>query len=141
MAIARKRGEKEDKRAISRSDAERHRPRQSAVEAVAPRPCGEHLRGRIRRPVFLWGRDGDGLYKGSCRTVDGDSVHLVELMTRSARDTFTQFGGHTGAGGFTVNKETIFNLEEILNTAYDKLKDTRNDESNKERATRVLSME
>jgi single-stranded-DNA-specific exonuclease len=74
------------------------------------------------RPVFLWGRDGDGLYKGSCRTVDGDSVHLVELMTSVAPDTFTQFGGHIGAGGFTVSKEVIFNLEEILNKAYEKIK-------------------
>jgi single-stranded-DNA-specific exonuclease len=74
------------------------------------------------RPVFLWGRDGDGLYKGSCRTVDGDSVHLVELMTSVAPNTFTQFGGHVGAGGFTVHPEAVFNLEEILNKAYEKIK-------------------
>jgi single-stranded-DNA-specific exonuclease len=74
------------------------------------------------RPVFLWGRDGDGLYKGSCRAVDGDSVHLVELMTSVAPNTFTQFGGHIGAGGFTVNKEMVFDLEKILNEAYEKLK-------------------
>jgi single-stranded-DNA-specific exonuclease len=74
------------------------------------------------RPVFLWGRNGDGLYKGSCRTVDGDGVHLVELMTAVAPNMFTQFGGHVGAGGFTVNKEAIFNLEEILNKAYEKIK-------------------
>jgi single-stranded-DNA-specific exonuclease len=81
------------------------------------------------RPVFLWGRDGDGLYKGSCRAVDGDSVHLVELMTSVAPDTFTQFGGHVGAGGFTVNKEVVFDLKKILNEAYEKIKnnqDTRN---------------
>ena len=74
------------------------------------------------RPVFLWGRDGDGLYKGSCRAVDGDSVHLVELMTSVAPNTFTQFGGHIGAGGFTVSPEAVFNLEETLNKAYEKIK-------------------
>jgi single-stranded-DNA-specific exonuclease len=89
---------------------------------LAANTCAEEF----DRPVFLWGRDGDGLYKGSCRTVDGDSVHLVELMTSVAPDTFTQFGGHIGAGGFTVSKEAVFNLEEILNKAYEKIK---NDQS------------
>jgi len=79
------------------------------------------------RPVFLWGRDGDGLYKGSCRAVDGDSVHLVELMTSVAPNTFTQFGGHIGAGGFTVSPEAVFNLEETLNKAYEKIKN-KNDQ-------------
>jgi single-stranded-DNA-specific exonuclease len=77
------------------------------------------------RPVFLWGRDGYGLYKGSCRTVDGDSVHLVELMTALPPLTFTQFGGHIGAGGFTVHPDAIFNLEETINNTYTKI---RNDQ-------------
>jgi single-stranded-DNA-specific exonuclease len=85
------------------------------------------------RPVFLWGRDGDGLYKGSCRAVDGDSVHLVELMTSVASDTFTQFGGHIGAGGFTVNKEVIFDLEKILNEAYEKIKSGQNKNTSAEK--------
>jgi single-stranded-DNA-specific exonuclease len=83
------------------------------------------------RPVFLWGRDGDGLYKGSCRAVDSDSVHLVELMTSVAPNTFTQFGGHIGAGGFTVNKEAIFDLEETLNKAYEKIKNNQKTRNNK----------
>ena len=91
---------------------------------LAANTCAEEF----DRPVFLWGRDGDGLFKGSCRTGDGDSVHLVELMTALPALTFTQFGGHTGAGGFTVHPEAIFNLEEILNKAYEKLnnQETRN---------------
>jgi len=83
---------------------------------LAANTCAEEF----GRPVFLWGRDGDGLYKGSCRT--GDDVHLVELMTAAPALTFSQFGGHTGAGGFTVSPETVFNLEEVLNKAYEKIK-------------------
>ncbi|MDE2188375.1 MAG: single-stranded-DNA-specific exonuclease RecJ [Patescibacteria group bacterium] len=74
---------------------------------------------------FVWGRDGDGLIKGSCRTTDGDSVHLVELMTATPAGTFTQFGGHVGAGGFTVQKEAVYNLEEILNKTYVMLKNNK----------------
>lgn len=87
------------------------------------------------RPVFLWGRDGDGLYKGSCRTVDGDSVHLVELMTALPPLTFTQFGGHIGAGGFTVSKEAVFDLEKILNEAYEKIKNNQESNTNNQTGT------
>ena len=83
---------------------------------LAANTCAEEY----ERPVFLWGRDGDGLYKGSCRT--GDAVHLVELMTAAPALTFSQFGGHMGAGGFTVSKEIVFDLEKILNDAYEKMK-------------------
>ena len=90
---------------------------------LAANTCAEEF----NRPVFLWGRDGDGLYKGSCRTADDDGTHLVELMTAVAPATFTQFGGHMGAGGFTVSREAVFNLEEILNKAYEKMKN-KNDQ-------------
>ncbi|MDR3558276.1 MAG: DHHA1 domain-containing protein, partial [Candidatus Pacebacteria bacterium] len=86
---------------------------------LAANTCAEEY----ERPVFLWGRDGDGLYKGSCRT--GDEVHLVELMTAAPALTFSQFGGHMGAGGFTVSKEIVFDLEKILNEAYEKLKNKK----------------
>jgi single-stranded-DNA-specific exonuclease len=100
---------------------------------LAANTCAEEF----DRPVFLWGRDGDGLFKGSCRAGDGSSVHLVELMTAVPALTFTQFGGHMGAGGFTVHPEAIFNLDEILNKAFEKLnnqesKTNSQSENNKE---------
>ncbi len=85
---------------------------------LAANTCAEEF----NRPVFLWGRDGDGLYKGSCRVGNGDAIHLVELMTAAPALTFTQFGGHMGAGGFTVSKEVVFDLEKILNAAYERIK-------------------
>ncbi|MSU55090.1 MAG: single-stranded-DNA-specific exonuclease RecJ [Candidatus Taylorbacteria bacterium] len=69
-------------------------------------------------PVFLWGRDGDDVIKGSCRS--GESANLVELMGRATPGTFLQFGGHAFSGGFSVSNEKIHTLEEELNRAYEK---------------------
>lgn len=63
------------------------------------------------RPVFVWGRDGDGMLKGSCRTSKGHDLH--ELMSK-AKDEFLQFGGHPGAGGFEVELSKLPTLEEKL---------------------------
>jgi single-stranded-DNA-specific exonuclease len=68
-------------------------------------------------PVFLWGRDGDDVIKGSCRS--GESANLVELMSRTKPGTFLQFGGHAYSGGFSVANEKIHTLEEELNQAYE----------------------
>jgi single-stranded-DNA-specific exonuclease len=68
------------------------------------------------RPVFVWGRDGDGKIKGSCRS-DG-SVSVVELMSRVREGFLLQFGGHEAAGGFTVSTDGIHTLEFELSEAY-----------------------
>lgn len=69
-----------------------------------------------QRPVFLWGREGSNVLKGSCRAGRPD-VHLLELM-QCAPETFVDFGGHRASGGFSVQEEAIYFLEERLNTAY-----------------------
>jgi single-stranded-DNA-specific exonuclease len=66
------------------------------------------------RPVFVWGRDGDGMLKGSCRSYNG--YDLFELMNK-AKDCFIEFGGHAGAGGFSVTLENVATLEEKLSLA------------------------
>jgi len=63
------------------------------------------------RPVFLWGREGGELIKGSCRS-DG-VTDLVALMER-AGSAFLEFGGHKMSGGFSVSYEKIHTLEEVL---------------------------
>lgn len=68
------------------------------------------------RPVFVWGRDGDGKIKGSCRS-DG-SVSVVELMALVPEGFFLQFGGHEAAGGFSVSTDGIHTLEIELSEAY-----------------------
>ncbi|MEK7552725.1 MAG: DHHA1 domain-containing protein, partial [Patescibacteria group bacterium] len=68
-----------------------------------------------RRPVFLWGQNGRGEIKGSCRS-DG-SVNLVELMKRAhdtAGDLFLNFGGHIGAGGFSLAADRLADLASSL---------------------------
>ena len=63
------------------------------------------------RPAFVWGRDGDGKLKGSCRSYNG--YDLFELMNL-AKESFEEFGGHAGAGGFSITLEKLTTLEENL---------------------------
>ena len=75
------------------------------------------LKEKHNKPVFLWGRDGNAVLKGSCRS---DGVNVMELMTE-AREVFVEFGGHSLSGGFTVVEEKIHILEEILDKACEQL--------------------
>lgn len=79
------------------------------------------LADEYERPVFCWGRDGalrrpsdPMVLKGSCRSYNGYDLHA--LMTL-AKDSFLEFGGHKGAGGFSVTLEQITILEEKLSQA------------------------
>ncbi len=78
------------------------------------------------RPVFLWGRNGEmgddeentnlgTVLKGSCRA--GGETNVVALMEH-AKGVFLEYGGHKGAGGFSVAYENIHTLEDRLNEAY-----------------------
>lgn len=70
------------------------------------------------RPAFFWGREGsngDSVIKGSCRS--GGEVHVVELMEK-VKDILVDYGGHHGAGGFSLLSENVHQLEERLNIAY-----------------------
>jgi len=82
---------------------------------LAASSCAEEF----RRPVFLWGRDGGDVLKGSCRS-EG-STHVVELMRAVPSGVFAQFGGHRHSGGFTVNPEAVHFLAARLNEAASKL--------------------
>ena len=66
------------------------------------------------RPAFVWARDGDGKIKGSCRSYN--AYDLFELMNKVA-NAFTEFGGHAGAGGFSIALDGIATLEEKLSLA------------------------
>jgi len=71
-----------------------------------------------QRPAFVWGRSGDGTLKGSCRSYNG--YDLFALMSATS-DVFVKFGGHTGAGGFSVTLESLTTLEERLSKALSSL--------------------
>lgn len=80
--------------------------------------AGNAIIDDIRKPIFLWGRNGDQDLKGSCRSPG--SVNLVALMEK-AKDVFSQFGGHKMAGGFAISQENIHLLEDALNSAYQEM--------------------
>jgi len=67
------------------------------------------------RPVFLWGREEGVTIKGSCRS--GGGVNVYEIM-HHAREHFIEYGGHAGAGGFSLSHEAVHALEEVLITAH-----------------------
>lgn len=66
------------------------------------------LEGR-KGVVCLWGRDGKGVLKGSCRS-DG-SVHVVEMFG-AAHIALDESGGHAYAGGFSVSHQEVHTLAE-----------------------------
>ncbi|MBX4195825.1 single-stranded-DNA-specific exonuclease RecJ [Candidatus Parcubacteria bacterium] len=71
-----------------------------------------------QRPAFVWGRDGDGVLKGSCRSYN--SYDLFALMN-AVSEHLIEFGGHAGAGGFSVTLENISTLEGKLSLALSSL--------------------
>lgn len=73
------------------------------------------LAQEFKRPVFLWGRDGNDVIKGSCRS--GGSVSVITLM-QAIKHAFIEHGGHHKSGGFSVRGEFIFSLGQLLNEAH-----------------------
>lgn len=69
--------------------------------------------------AFVWARDDSGDIKGSCRAAGNVNVHT--LMHALPDDTFVHFGGHAGAGGFSVQEHAIIDLplriEKVWNKA------------------------
>lgn len=68
--------------------------------------------------VCMWGRDGNGALKGSCRS-DG-SVSVVELFSKTS-GALQEYGGHAGSGGFSVSHESVHTLFESLAAAHAQL--------------------
>jgi len=87
--------------------------RPSLVGLAANKLAEEH-----NRPAFLWGRDGNGAFKGSCRS--GGDISVVTLMN-AAPHIFTEFGGHHASGGFTVKEEYIHTFAEEMVKAYEQV--------------------
>lgn len=69
------------------------------------------------KTVFLWGREGGEVLRGSCRS-DGN-VNVVELM-QGAGDAFDHFGGHHASGGFALSEDKVHTLSQRLCEAYKK---------------------
>lgn len=65
---------------------------------------------RFGKPVFILSDDGDEA-RGSARSVAGFSVH--KALT-ACSEVLTKFGGHSGAGGFSLKKENIDTFNDAL---------------------------
>ncbi len=65
---------------------------------------------RFGKPVFLLSDDGDEA-RGSARSVEGFSIY--EALA-ACGDHLTKFGGHVGAGGFSLLKENIGGFKEAM---------------------------
>lgn len=78
-------------------------------------------------PVFVWGRDGESQLKGSCRSYNG--YDLFKLM-ESTKDAFIEFGGHKGAGGFSVTLEELSTLEDKLSLTLKDMESKIEEENN-----------
>ncbi len=106
---------------------ERHRENPRAVIVAGNPEWKPSLLGLVAntcaeefgRPAFLWGRDGDGIIKGSCRS--GGTVSVVEIMHKVSDGVMIQYGGHFASGGFSVSNENIHHLDDYLNKAFELL--------------------
>ena len=67
------------------------------------------------RPAFVWGKDGNDVYKGSARS--GGAASVVTLM-RATPESFLEYGGHHVAGGFAVMDDAIHTFADALNKAH-----------------------
>jgi len=70
------------------------------------------LAEEFNRPVFLWGRNGLGEIRGSCRSDQRADVY--ELMQNLPKNFLDHFGGHKFSGGFGISNDNIHFLEEKL---------------------------
>ncbi len=73
------------------------------------------LAEEYNRPAYVWGRDGNGKIKGSCRS--NGTVSVIAIM-EAASEHLHEFGGHHMAGGFGVQEEQIHTLSQAMNDAY-----------------------
>ena len=70
------------------------------------------------KPVFLWGREGGDVIRGSVR---GDGVVNVVSLMEGAKDMFEHFGGHHSSGGFSLSQEKVHELGARLSGVYKSL--------------------
>ena len=71
------------------------------------------------KPVFVWGREGGEMIRGSVRS--GDEVSVVDIMA-GAPDAFMHFGGHHASGGFAVEEARVHELLPKLAASYETLR-------------------
>jgi single-stranded-DNA-specific exonuclease len=64
------------------------------------------------RPAAVMGMDVPGVFKGSVRGIKGFSV--VDALAACSK-YLIKYGGHTGAGGFSVKEQDLLNFKQAFN--------------------------
>lgn len=80
------------------------------------------IKEKYYRPVVIVTDSGNGIVKGTGRSVPGIDLHA--LLGRYSH-LFMRFGGHAGACGFSMSSEHIDHLRECLNDDVRKMLDDR----------------
>ena len=76
---------------------------QGVVGLIAAR-----VRERCHRPVIAFAREGEGLLKGSARSIQGVHIRdLLEAVHAVRPDLIVKFGGHAMAAGLTIEGQHL----------------------------------
>jgi len=66
------------------------------------------IRERYHRPVIAFADAGDGMLRGSARSVDGLNIRdAIDLVDRRRPGLIERFGGHAMAAGLTLKSESL----------------------------------
>jgi len=71
----------------------------------------QRLTEEYYRPAAVLGADGEGVFKGSVRSISGISV--VSLLEK-LEHLLIKYGGHEGAGGFSIEAKNLMNSSKNL---------------------------
>lgn len=75
------------------------------------------IKARYHRPVIAFAETGDGLLKGSGRSIAG--LHLrdaLDLVTKKHPELIIKFGGHAMAAGLSINQDNFLDFEQAFET-------------------------
>ena len=78
------------------------------------------LKDRLHRPAFVFARGGDGLLKGSGRSIPG--FHLrdaLDLVAKRQPRLLRRFGGHAMAAGCSIGEEQFAEFDRALQQVAD----------------------
>ena len=72
------------------------------------------VRERCDRPVIAFAKEGDGLLKGSARSVNGVHIRdLLEAVSSAKPGLISKFGGHAMAAGLNITEQDFAEFSEI----------------------------
>jgi single-stranded-DNA-specific exonuclease len=83
---------------------------QGVVGLIAAR-----VRERCHRPVIAFAREGDGMLKGSARSIQGVHVRdLLEAVHAVRPELIVRFGGHAMAAGLTISESSLDEFKGVV---------------------------